>query len=408
MRISGDIGKPQGIRVKSSEFNIGKALLEFPAWSPEAHDREGIYCYHRAAYNQALHHFMQAARAWQELGHHDRWLEACIYTLRIHAELERTASINETETLVVQALNTQVLSSSIRGRAYYILGVCKTFRAETIDLAVAYYRTAIQLAVEADDKRSLAYPIYGLANVAWYRGQYDETAAELEKLELILDCISIPELRSGSKILLGLLLRNKGDLDGALAQFWNAYRSLRQEPNFILYIHALHAIGSVYVKKNDFCAARHYLHLAREAINETELPRLKRLIDATLANCLEASPTSTFDYRFDVENGIVYDRTGQAIRLQGRFVLHDLALLLMRVPGRVFSKEEIVQHVWDETYDPVAHDNKIYVTVKRLRQLLEVRLGADASPCIARVKNGYCFDSNCQVLITTHEQKEFA
>ncbi len=394
--------------MKTLDLNFAGDPLESSAWSPAAHDREGIYCYHRAAYHQALQHFMQAARGWQERCNHDRWLEACIYMLRIHAELEQTAAISEMEVLVVQALKTQTLSNSVRGRAYYILGVCKTFRVETIDLAVAYYRTAIQLALESDDKRSLAFPIYGLANVAWYRGQYEETAAELEKLEMILDCISIPELRAGSRILSGLLLRNVGDFDGALKHFWNAYRGLRQEPNFILYIHSLHAIGSVYVKKNDFTAARHYLHLAREVINETELPRLKRLIDGTLANCREIRPASAFDYRFDVEHGIVYDRTGQAIRLQGRFVLHDLALLLMRTPGRVFSKEEIVQHVWSETYDPNTHDNKIYVTVKRLRQLLEVSQEADASPCIVRVKNGYCFDSNCKVLITTHEQKEFA
>lgn len=38
--------------------------------------------------------------------------------------------------------------------------------------------------------------------------------------------------------------------------------------------------------------------------------------------------------------------------------------------GQVASKEEICQLLWGEDYHPLRHDNKIYVTVRRLRTLL--------------------------------------
>ena len=38
---------------------------------------------------------------------------------------------------------------------------------------------------------------------------------------------------------------------------------------------------------------------------------------------------------------------------------------------RGLSKAEIIERVWNESYRPEAHDNKLYYNINRLRKLLE-------------------------------------
>jgi DNA-binding response OmpR family regulator len=71
--------------------------------------------------------------------------------------------------------------------------------------------------------------------------------------------------------------------------------------------------------------------------------------------------------------------------------------LFMRHPGQVHSKEFLVKHVWKQEYDPTVHDNKIYVTIKRLRKLIEPDY--DKPKYIFRAKNGYYLNKNTKILI---------
>jgi two-component system copper resistance phosphate regulon response regulator CusR len=65
-------------------------------------------------------------------------------------------------------------------------------------------------------------------------------------------------------------------------------------------------------------------------------------------------------------NGRFARRDGEIIRLTAR----EYALLeyLMRNPGRVLSRAQILEHVWDDNFDPVA--NAIDVLVGRVRRKL--------------------------------------
>ncbi|MFN9068914.1 MAG: helix-turn-helix domain-containing protein, partial [Bdellovibrionales bacterium] len=64
-------------------------------------------------------------------------------------------------------------------------------------------------------------------------------------------------------------------------------------------------------------------------------------------------------------------------------------------PGIVFSKEYLVENVWRQAYDPSVHDNKIYVTIKRLRKMIEPDF--DKPKYIFRAKNGYFMNKSARV-----------
>ena len=75
----------------------------------------------------------------------------------------------------------------------------------------------------------------------------------------------------------------------------------------------------------------------------------------------------------------------------------DMLRLFIQNPGNVYSKEVLVKQVWKQEYNPAVHDNKIYVTIKRLRKLIEPEY--DKPRYIFRAKNGYYLNKNTSILL---------
>jgi tetratricopeptide (TPR) repeat protein len=220
------------------------------ATDPEvAIEREGIYCYDRGEYRKALRLLSHAADYWGTTGDTRRWLETSIYILRIRAEHGQVEQIRDLETRILRMLTTENPPAALQSRCHYMIGVCNTLRDETVGEAAAHFRRGIDRAVEADDKTALAYPVFGLATLLRYLKKFDEAKIELEKLEMILTCVEIPEIQLSSTILKALIHNELGDHDLALQFLWNAYSQLRRHPSVALNIHVLHSLGAVYLNK---------------------------------------------------------------------------------------------------------------------------------------------------------------
>ena len=69
----------------------------------------------------------------------------------------------------------------------------------------------------------------------------------------------------------------------------------------------------------------------------------------------------------------------------------------MSQPGSIYSKESLVEKIWQQKYNPLVHDNKIYVTIKRLRELLEPDY--KNPKYIFRTKEGYYMSKKIRALI---------
>ena len=77
-------------------------------------------------------------------------------------------------------------------------------------------------------------------------------------------------------------------------------------------------------------------------------------------------------------------------------MLFDVLKLFVLNPNKVFSKQELTERIWKESYQK-SHDNKIYVTIKRLRELLEPK--DTGSRYIFRSKGGYHLNLGTKVLV---------
>ncbi len=365
----------------------------------ELYEREGRHAYARAAFREAIVHFSNAERLFWDQDEFRRWVEVAVPMLRIYAEWGDERAIHDLEERLLSRLGRSDLPKLLESRVHYTLGVCYAYKKESFNNALMHFRLSIECALAAEDNQALAYPILGLANVHFSEGHLSEALTHLEKLRILFTATRAPEAESGALILRGLILRNQDKYDDALLALEEAYRFLRAHPNAFLFVHVLHAHWSVYFRKGDAAAARHYLDLARHNVDAAEMPRLAKLVDTAIETHGRGDGRALCDFRLDLQQSLIFDRRDRTIRLQGRFVLRDLAFLLMLEPGRVFTKEEIANRVWNEAYDPGVHDNKIYVTVKRLRALLGRRELPGREDYIVRSKNGYCFDPTVKIQI---------
>jgi hypothetical protein len=81
-------------------------------------------------------------------------------------------------------------------------------------------------------------------------------------------------------------------------------------------------------------------------------------------------------------------RSGRAVAdLRRRSLLKRLLFLFAAQPGRIFSKEEIVQTVWAVEYHPLRHDAALFTNIMRIRRLL----GRDGAELIRVGEDGYRF-----------------
>lgn len=81
-------------------------------------------------------------------------------------------------------------------------------------------------------------------------------------------------------------------------------------------------------------------------------------------------------------------REGKQIAdLRRRSLLKRLLFLFASEPQRTFSKEEIVQTVWNVDYHPLRHDAALFTNIMRIRRLL----GKDGADLIRVTEDGYRF-----------------
>lgn len=358
--------------------------------------QKGVIAYHKGDYSIALAEFDKVATLSLAAGDTAMYLETCTYLLRILAEYEEFARIEGIEKTILKALESPEaakLSSKLKSHALYVLGICNCYQENRHAQAMVRFRQAIDFAMIDEDRTTLAPPLYGAATVLYALQRYDDTLKELDRLGVLLSCLEVPDLKSAMHLLRALVRRNQGHYDEALESAWKAFESLKDHPQVVLYLHTLCAIGEIYTLKGDLKSARLYLDLASRSLKR-DLKRVTRLITEA-QNALGTVQTPESDLVFDSRTGLLWEKTKGEIHFEGQFILRDLLRVFLENQGRVFTKVELAERVWREPYNSKIHDNKIYVTIKRLRQLLEV--DDSKANYILRAKTGYFLNPKIRV-----------
>ena len=361
--------------VADSHFEVGK-----------------LYC-ERGDFDLAIGRLHEAAKSFLEIRKGDRFLECMSLILRMHAERADHSEIHRLkEYLQQQVVGDRVMLNS---KSYYTLGICSLYE-EQLEVALDYFQKALATALASDQKRDLCHAIFGLATIHYKNDQLTEALQEIYNLQVFFQVIKLPELKLSCSILNANVLRKLKRYDEALEIFWNCYDQLRDSKNMSVFLYLLLGLALTYQDAGDPQMARTYLQLARHAVDERNMRTLAQQLDAKLKE-LGVRTMGDFDLVLSSSSNTVTERKRGKVDFKNQFILLDLLRLFMKSPGQVYSKEALAQAIWKQDYDPPVHDNKIYVTIKRLRKMIEPDF--DKPRYIFRAKNGYYLNRNARVYV---------
>ena len=351
-----------------------------------------LYC-DRGDFKTAMIHLKDAAAGYFSDKNFTGHLKSMNLLLRIYAEMEMFDEIHEMK----EKLQDLVLKEGfeLNSKTYYTLAVCAAYKNQT-ETAMDYLQKALSIALANDNKEDICHAILGLASVYANPdlGRYTDALKEIYNLEVFFQVYSMPEVKISSQMLNAGILSKLKKNEEAIEVLWRAYDDIKSTKNLNIIINLQLMLGECYLELGDKELARLYLGLAKRAVDPDNMVRLAGRVRKAFEQ-LGVDPQNGFDLVFDEHNHAVLERKIGKIDFKNQFILLDLLRLFMQNQGIVYSKEYLVENVWKQAYDPLVHDNKIYVTIKRLRKLIEPDY--EKPKYIFRAKNGYYMNKSARV-----------
>lgn len=349
--------------------------------------------YERCDFGIAVEKFKEAADGFFIEKHYDLYLKCQNHLLRIFAEREEHENIRVTK----ERIQDLVLKEGfeLTAKTYYTLGICASYKGQ-FDLALDYFQKSLAIALASDHKPDICYAINGLARTYYALDRLSEALKEIYNLQVFFQVIPLRDLKISSQMLNGQIFRKMKKYDQALEIFWDCYDLVRVEKNMFIYLSLLYGMAITYKEAGETDMARMYLKLAKKSADPDNLKYLSRHIEIQLSE-MGVATGEDYDLIFDAVSNSVMEKKKGRVDFKNQFILLDMLRLFMKQPGAVHSKENLVKQVWKQDYDPAVHDNKIYVTIKRLRKLIEPDY--EKPKYIFRAKNGYYLNKNTKILM---------
>lgn len=222
----------------------------------------------------------------------------------------------------------------------------------------------------------------------------------LDKLDIIIKELSLNDLVITSLVLRSYANGSSGQFERAFDLIWKAYEQAQHSGYQIAMPSILAQIARLYLQQNRQDFFQMYADLALRGVSEKTHPRLYKQI-SEFCSFYSVKPVSAYDFILDEEQNTLREREKGYVDFKNQHILLDLAVLFLKNPGTRFSKEDLIEVIWKQIYDSETHDNLIYVSIKRLRFLLEPN--SESPKYILRDRQGYYLNSQTQIQFKTRE-----
>lgn len=347
----------------------------------------------RGDYISAAPLIKQAAEGFYAVRDFGSYLKCQNLLLRIHGEREEFEAIHQ----IKEKLQDLVMREGfeLNSKTYYTLAVCATYKNQ-IELALDYAQKSLSLALATDNKEDICHSICALAYCysSPEVGRYTDALKEIYNLKIFFQVYAFPEIQTSAQILNADILRQLKKFEEATEVAWKAYEEIKNTKSLVYSTYLLVMLGAIYLDSGEKDLSRMYLALASRSVDPRNQIRLTKMIRG-YQDRLGFEDQMNFDLVFDEINHSVTERKLGKIDFKNQFILLDLLKLFVQNQGTVYTKEHLVESVWRQDYDPAVHDNKIYVTIKRLRKMIEPDF--DKPKYIFRAKNGYYMNKAARV-----------
>ena len=373
------VHSPHSTTLESSNINLSETL-----------EMAKLYC-DRGDYELALPKLNLCSRVAIERKDFSIYLKSVQYVLRIHAEREEYEQLSALK----ERLHDMVIREGfeLNSRVYYVFGIA-AFYKQQVETALEYFKIALEHGLKSNVKEDICYAILGITYCYRSQGKYEEALKEIYNLNIFLEYIDNSDLKSSVLSANALILMSSGKYEQALDILWQAYEQIKFSKQLSVANGILANIGVCLFEIGQRDAARVYFDIVHRSIDPQNGKKLYAVFSKYLT-ALTVTNKQDFDLSFDFENHAVVEKKIGRVDFKNQFILLDLLKLFISRQGEVFSKEYLVEHIWKQQYDPETHDNKIYVTIKRLRKMIEPDY--DHPKYIFRSKNGYFLNKSIKI-----------
>lgn len=350
-----------------------------------------LYC-DKGALAKAEPKFRQAADVYLKLNHFKEYLNCQNKLLRVLVEMER---FKEVEVLSSQIeYNVEAYDIAPTARLLYTQGVF-SFMSMDLDVTEKKFEESLKKALEEDNKEDICNALYGQAKVYKAKKMPELVEKKIKNLEVFFDVIEVPDVKAATKLFQAENEIEKGNYARALELAWECHDILKLNPNqfYRAYLYSCFGLCYHYLGNQDL--ATHHIQLAKSSIDPEVHVNSTKMI--ARAEKLMGKEQPVFDLILDQNSHAIIEKSKGQVEFNNQFIVLEMLKLFINNPGRSFSKEELAEKVWQQEYDPRVHDNKIYVTVKRLRQLIEPEV--NQPKYIFRSRKGYYLDKSTKVCI---------
>ena len=216
-----------------------------------------------------------------------------------------------------------------------------------------------------------------------------------------------PVINGTTYLLLAELANAKKEYPSAQLWLEKAEENFLCEHNWYYHLDVLYQYARLARFQQNYPQAYWYLNLISKIAAGSEFGKLKRRVSIEVA----ALQTDAVDLLIDSRKGIVRTRESRKISLRKQYILLNILEALFDAYNRGgndnergLSKAEIIEKVWQESYRPEAHDNKLYYNINRLRKLIEPDM--KQPQYLINWKEGYQLAPGLKVqLVNTKEHK---
>ena len=357
----------------------------------------------------------------------------------MHTEMENFDEVKLIRHELAEVIWTHKQLGTYYARFHYSLGFCFLREKDYIKAQVQFDQALAQTfklktrSTEQQDQKHLliseidtCYISYAFAYLYIAKNQILEAIQELKNMAMLIERFkdiylklnqsqTEPKKESNKNILTFLeqlkdeqqtlefvhnlakayVLKREKKYKSAEDLYWLCYEQSRKTyRRKYMSIHLLYLLGENYMEKEDYEQASIFLNLVKKSVNPQVFKKTHRKVIQALED-LKDVMTNKYDIVVNFENKIIVEKQKGHINIKNQFILLDLLKLLVSNQGIVYSKESLVEKVWKQKYDPRVHDNKIYVTIKRLRELVEP--DHKKSKYIFRNKEGYYINKKVKI-----------
>ena len=332
------------------------------------------------------------------------YCDAIYLLLTIYAEREKNDKLKELE-FFLEEIRPTFLERNRDSFFHLFLGITISYQKKDMKRALELLQIALELVFKEKSKNNekiLCYISLTLACVYKEFGELEKSLQELNNLSVLFQFLPFFEIKIQAHLLKARVLRRQQKPREAISVLEEVAPLIKKQKNYYYLALFLYQMASAHKDMEEFKKAYHYFETLDYFIDEKNCPSTFKKIQKK-AEILNKYCDDKPHLILNLSEHKAYEKRIGEVDFKNQFILFSLLKLLVLNRDKKFSKRDLARHLWSEEYRPQVHDNKVYVTVRRLREIIEP--DKEQFLYVLHTRKGYYLSPAVKIFIQENENR---